>query len=142
MRMPVMDGYEATRRIKATLKGQATVIVALTASAFDEDRTVILPGGCDDFVRKAVPRSGGFFEVLTKHLGVRFIYDTGPVEPGPVEEEKVALTADTLRTLPAAWRTQVHASAEQADRTPPRVVRHPRRRPSRPAHDPGQRLPL
>ena len=53
--------------------------------------------------------------MLTKHLGVRFIYDTGPVEPGPVEEEKVALTADTLRTLPAAWRTQVHASAEQAD---------------------------
>lgn len=114
MRMPVMDGYEATRRIKATLKGQATVIVALTASAFDEDRTVILSGGCDDFVRKPF-REAELFEVLTKHLGVRFIYDTGPVESGPLEEEKVALTADTLRTLPAAWRTQVHASAEQAD---------------------------
>jgi CheY-like chemotaxis protein len=38
MRMPVMDGYEATKQIKAHLKGQATAIVALTASAFDEER--------------------------------------------------------------------------------------------------------
>ena len=35
MRMPVMDGYEATRQIKATLAGQKTAIVALTASVFD-----------------------------------------------------------------------------------------------------------
>ncbi len=34
MRMPVMDGHEATRRIKATTRGQARVIIALTASAF------------------------------------------------------------------------------------------------------------
>jgi uncharacterized membrane protein YhiD involved in acid resistance len=34
--MPVMDGYEATRKIKATAKGKATTIIALTASAFEE----------------------------------------------------------------------------------------------------------
>lgn len=52
MRMPVMDGYEATRQIKSHLKGQATVIIALTASALEEERTIILSAGCDDFVRK------------------------------------------------------------------------------------------
>ena len=52
MRMPVMDGYEATRQIKSHLKGQATVIIALTASALEEEKTIILSSGCDDFVRK------------------------------------------------------------------------------------------
>jgi len=41
-RTPVMDGYEATRRIKATVRGRATVIIALTASVFEEQRSVIL----------------------------------------------------------------------------------------------------
>jgi signal transduction histidine kinase/CheY-like chemotaxis protein len=38
MRMPVMDGYKATERIKGPLQGQATSIIALTASALEEDR--------------------------------------------------------------------------------------------------------
>jgi CheY-like chemotaxis protein len=73
MRMPVMDGYEATRRIKATTGGQATVIVALTASALEEDREVILSEGCDAYIRKPF-RQDELFETLQKHLGVRFVY--------------------------------------------------------------------
>ncbi|MGW8178323.1 MAG: ATP-binding protein, partial [bacterium] len=72
MRMPVMDGYEATRRIKATTKGQATVIIALTASALEEDRAIILSEGCDDYLRKPF-RENVLFAALQKHLGVRFI---------------------------------------------------------------------
>jgi signal transduction histidine kinase len=58
MRMPVMDGHEATKRIKrmsqsnhAPVPNVDTVIIALTASAFEEDRRMILDEGCDDFVR-------------------------------------------------------------------------------------------
>lgn len=40
--MPVMDGYEATRYIKSTLKGNATAIIALTASVLEEEKAVIL----------------------------------------------------------------------------------------------------
>jgi len=47
MRMPVMDGYEATKRIKSTLKGQATVVIAITASVGEEEKAVILSAGCD-----------------------------------------------------------------------------------------------
>jgi CheY-like chemotaxis protein/anti-sigma regulatory factor (Ser/Thr protein kinase) len=72
MRMPVMDGYEATRCIKATTKGQATVIIALTASALEEDRAIILSEGCDDYLRKPF-RENVLFAALQKHLGVRFI---------------------------------------------------------------------
>ena len=73
MRMPVMDGYEATRRIKAHLQGQATVIIALTAIAFDEARVVCLSAGCDDFVSKPIQEQV-VLDKLTQHLGVQYLY--------------------------------------------------------------------
>jgi DNA-binding response OmpR family regulator len=82
LRMPVMDGYEATRRIKAEEGGQQTIIVALTASAFEEDRQV-LEIGCDDFVRKPFHQTV-LFETLARHLDMRYTYcwRTGRQEPG------------------------------------------------------------
>jgi signal transduction histidine kinase/DNA-binding NarL/FixJ family response regulator len=114
MRMPVVDGHEATRRIKATTKGQATVIIALTASAFEEDRRVILSEGCDDFVRKPF-REAEIFDRLAKHLGVRFIYEDAVEEK---RDEKVAesvLTPAALATLPANWVADLYQAAIQAD---------------------------
>jgi signal transduction histidine kinase/ligand-binding sensor domain-containing protein/DNA-binding NarL/FixJ family response regulator len=81
MRMPVMDGYEATRRIKATAKGQATVIIAVTASALEEDREIILSEGCDGYVRKPF-REEEITAMLEKHLGVRFIYEGAAAPSG------------------------------------------------------------
>ena len=74
MRMPVMDGREATRRIKATTKGQHTVIVAVTASTFEEERSVVLSAGCDDFLRKPF-KSEDVFELMQNHLGARYVYE-------------------------------------------------------------------
>ncbi|OAD22293.1 two-component hybrid sensor and regulator, partial [Candidatus Thiomargarita nelsonii] len=68
MRMPVMDGYEATQRIKATFKGHATTIIALTASAFEEERAAVLSAGCDDFMRKPFKETD-IFEMMHKHIG-------------------------------------------------------------------------
>ena len=52
MQMPIMDGYEATRKIKQSPQGQGTVIIALTASTWEEKREGILAAGCDDFLSK------------------------------------------------------------------------------------------
>ena len=52
MQMPVMDGYEATKKIKQSPQGQGTVIIALTASTWEEKREGILAAGCDDFLSK------------------------------------------------------------------------------------------
>jgi len=51
-RMPVMNGLEATRRIRESDAGAQTRIVALTAHALEEERREILEAGCDDFIRK------------------------------------------------------------------------------------------
>ncbi|MBE7383221.1 MAG: response regulator [Leptolyngbya sp. SIO1E4] len=56
MRMPVMDGYDATRWIKQQSKSQKTIVIAITASAFEEERQAILNVGCDDFIRKPFRR--------------------------------------------------------------------------------------
>ena len=52
MRMPVMDGYEATRQIKNQFDVKETIIIVIAASAFEEQKEKILDAGCDDFVAK------------------------------------------------------------------------------------------
>jgi CheY-like chemotaxis protein len=86
VRMPVMDGLEATRRIKQTEAGQSTAIVALTAHALEEEKEAILAAGCDDFVRKPF-REQEIFEAMAKHLGLKYVYEYGREKAGPVEPE-------------------------------------------------------
>ena len=57
MRMPVMDGYDATKYIKSTTKGHATAVIALTASVLEEEKAIVLSAGCDDFLRKSSQKS-------------------------------------------------------------------------------------
>ena len=104
MRMPVMDGYEATKQIKTTTGGQATAIVALTASVLEEERAVILSAGCDDFMRKPF-REEDIFAVMGKHLGVRYIYED-PTEvsvAGVGESSQEVLTPEAIASLSPDW---------------------------------------
>ncbi|MFL5805681.1 MAG: response regulator [Roseiflexaceae bacterium] len=52
MRLPVMDGWEATRRIKAAPATRSIPVVALTAYAMDDERRRCLEAGCDDYETK------------------------------------------------------------------------------------------
>ncbi|MEG4502741.1 ATP-binding protein [Microcoleus sp. F6_B4] len=99
MRMPVMDGYEATQHIKSTIKGQATAIIALTASVLEEERAVILSAGCDAFMRKPF-READIFDTLHKHIGVRYIYeDPGQTNLSAIKEGDRAMTASDFVKL-------------------------------------------
>jgi PAS domain S-box-containing protein len=114
MRMPVMDGYEATKRIKAHVKGQATAIIALTASVFEEEKTIILSAGCDDFLRKPL-RATDLFEKMAKHLGVRYIYEEPTLL---VANEKILQESkipEELESLSVELLTQLNQAAEIAD---------------------------
>jgi CheY-like chemotaxis protein len=111
MRMPVMDGHEATRRIKSTPKGQSTIIVALTASAFEEDRRAVLADGCDDFVRKPF-REAEIFEKLSEHLGVQYVYEDAADQQ---EQGEDVLSPQSVAALPTAWVAELYQAASQAD---------------------------
>jgi len=99
MRMPVMDGYTATQQIKTHIKGQATAIVALTASVLEEERAIVLDAGCDDFLRKPF-KEADIFDIMHKQIGVEYIYDE-PTQTSAIKSQKDELTPDNLATLPA-----------------------------------------
>jgi GAF domain-containing protein/DNA-binding response OmpR family regulator len=118
MRMPVMDGYEATRTIKATLKGQATVIIALTASVFKKQRSIVLSAGCDDFVSKPFQEEV-VFSKIAEHLGVRYRYQEEnlqqlPPNLQPGDVPLANLTPDSLRVMPDLWIRDLREAALSA----------------------------
>ena len=109
MRMPEMDGYEATRRIRALPGGDRVKIVALTASAFREDRDAVLAAGCDEMVCKPM-EADRLFTVMEELLGLRFRHaeqEAGPPVP--------AAAPVAFAQLPEALRSELRAAAEMLD---------------------------
>ena len=117
MRMPVMDGYEASRQIKGNLKNQKVKIIALTASAFEENRSAILAAGCDDFVSKPFQEEV-IWSKIAEHLGVHYIHaELNNVIPQHCSaEEKTEITlslSQELSEMPPEWVTQLKQLAIQ-----------------------------
>jgi len=104
IRMPVMDGLEASRRIRALEGGREVKIAALTASVFDEERDNIMAAGMDDFVRKPY-RPEEVFDCLTRHLGIRFVHDEAATDF--VAKPVTALRPKALASLPQELRREL-----------------------------------
>jgi CheY-like chemotaxis protein len=73
MRMPEMNGMDATTAIKRTEAGKTTPIIAITAHAFQEEREAFISAGCDDFVSKPFDLDE-ISTILARHLPVLFSY--------------------------------------------------------------------
>ncbi|NJR61926.1 MAG: PAS domain S-box protein [Cyanobacteria bacterium CRU_2_1] len=132
LRMPGIDGYEVARIIRARESGQdseeqtpalhTTKIIALTASAFEEQRSMALAAGCDDFVAKPFQRAT-LLEKIANHLGVCYLYeDTSGNSEEPVNHQTVpvfhssnmvsspTLHPSSLQIMPTAWVTELQTA--------------------------------
>jgi CheY-like chemotaxis protein len=114
MRMPIMNGYEATIQIRSQLKGQATTIIALTASTLEEERAIVLSTGCDDFVRKPFLEDI-IFEKMSEYLGVQYIYEAIATREPTTNQPLAKFTAESLLVMPKKWLVQLEKSASQLD---------------------------
>jgi len=113
MRMPVMDGYEATRRIKATTAGARTPVIAITAHALQDNRQAIFDCGVDAYLSKPIDPSLLFLK-LQELLDLQ--YDTTPDDSMAMPYSSPQLHSKTLRTLiPENVRLSMCQALEQGD---------------------------
>jgi CheY-like chemotaxis protein len=92
-RMPVMDGHEAIRRIRAMVDGREAKVIAVTASAMEENRQELMAIGADDFIGKPF-REAELFQKIHAHVGVEYVYGDDPAAQAP--HEAVELTPESL----------------------------------------------
>ena len=93
----------------------STVIIALTASAFDEQRETMLRAGCDDFIPKPF-REDILYEKLAHYLGVRYLYEAENQATSTQESaQPLQLTAESLTVMPSEWVQQLHHAALAMD---------------------------
>jgi CheY-like chemotaxis protein len=104
LRMPLMDGIEATRRIRACEGGREVKIVAVTASGYAIKRDEILSEGLDDYVRKPY-RPAEIFECMARHLGVRYRKSETSAESN--FQRAGQLRAEDLSALPLELRNEL-----------------------------------
>ncbi len=112
LRMPIVDGYTATKRIREHPHGQETVIIALTASAFEEDREKVLMAGCDDFISKPF-QERLVFDKLAQHLGVQYIYTVVGKEPQKLGVD--TLSPEDLAVMSSEWLEEMYQAAYYLD---------------------------
>ena len=94
MRMPIMDGYEATQKIRRL--SEDVIIVSLTASVFYEERQSIMDVGCNELVHKPYT-SSEIFNVIEKYLDVSFVFEETVIEE---DLKKPDFSKDQLEKIP------------------------------------------
>jgi len=103
-RMPVMDGLEATNRIRKLNGGEEVKIAVLSASVFKDERDQIMAAGADDFVAKPL-EFDKIYNCMRRHLDIQLV----PVDSGSVVEQvDDKLDRQALAELPASTRLELH----------------------------------
>jgi signal transduction histidine kinase/CheY-like chemotaxis protein len=110
IKMPVMDGYETTRQIRDRPQGQQTVIIAFTASVFEDERAKIFAAGCNDLIFKPL-RPEILFAKMAEHLGLRYLY----AATAPTQSEPAPLNPAALKVMPSTWIQQLTIAAQSCD---------------------------
>ncbi len=100
--MPVMDGFEATRKIRASVKLKQVVVIALSASVFESQRQASLDIGCDDFVPKPV-KVPELLSKIGKHLGLEWTFREAVIRRQVSTSEPQPVVAPSHDELAGLW---------------------------------------
>ncbi len=115
MRMPVLSGEEATQQIKALMAARPeavrSVVVALTASAFEQNRDRFLACGCDEFARKPLVTEE-LFAILEQRAGLRFVRAAELTVDERLSPDTVVAR---LAACPEAWRAALKDAVNLGD---------------------------
>lgn len=106
--MPVMDGKEATKKIKALDINHDVAIIALSASALDEDQQEILSCGADAFVKKPF-QAAELLEEIRHHVGLEYEYEVMDDKSEP--KVSIEIEAAQINSLPSELKQRIHQAA-------------------------------
>ncbi|MCP4105696.1 MAG: response regulator [Desulfobacteraceae bacterium] len=115
--MPVMDSYEATRQIKKNhLREKETVIIAISASVFEDKREQAFEAGCDDFITKPFDETE-IFKMMQKHLGFHYVYKESAMSAiEEISEQNInSVSTETLKELPSEWKEEMIKAVRVVD---------------------------
>jgi PAS domain S-box-containing protein len=126
IRMPKINGYEATQMIRATPEGKSIVIIALTAQASHSDRTLALAAGCNDYLSKPFKKDE-LFSKMAEHLGLQYRYE-GQNPLGSIamnhslnttvragRTQAPVLAPADLQVMPPDWLAALQKAAQHCD---------------------------
>lgn len=109
IRMPGLDGYEATKQIRAMEQEAASIIIALTAQASQSDRALALAAGCNDYMSKPL-REETLFLKLKEYLGLEYLYAESETPPSSssisspdTNDDRLSFDPTILAQVPADW---------------------------------------
>lgn len=106
--MPDMDGAEASRRIRLSEWGKDIPIIAVSASALDEERSSILSLGASGFVTKPMEEQA-LLEVIRRHIDVEYEY----VDRDSTRPSVVRISPESYRSLPRNLRQRIREAASR-----------------------------
>ncbi|WP_027359157.1 PAS domain-containing hybrid sensor histidine kinase/response regulator [Desulforegula conservatrix] len=114
MLMPVMDGYTATKILKTSEDTSSIAVIAVTASAFEEEKNRILEIGSDGYIRKPF-NIGELLETVRSVLGIEYIYKED--EPGEARESSTTSRENALflKNLPGDLLEKIKDATISAD---------------------------
>ena len=111
MRMPVMDGYEATRHIRQLPGGKEIKILGLTASAFKDQEKQCLAVGCDAVLHKPFNMTE-IFNAMAEQLGLQYSYEE---VSNSLDQKTETLCVDDLAKLQKQWMDELLSAARLGD---------------------------
>jgi len=116
IRMPVMNGLDATKKIREEEKDQHVPIIAATASAFEEEKQAILDTGMDGYLRKPIQEQE-LFDLIGSCLGIQYTYfsDQELEERRLTARETKTAIEDELNSVPVSLKEQMATACSSAD---------------------------